>query len=93
MPYPALTLSESWMKYRNFGTLKRHDLAFVKSSNVFISINRTLLALEYYACGNQGLENHLGQLREQPGWHSYLLVCHESIEFCTNIYTYLKHIM
>ena len=93
LPYPALTLSESWMKYRNFGTLKRHDLASIKSSNVFISINRNdCQPLEYYACANQGLENHPGQLRDQPGWHSYLLVCHESIEFCTNIYTYLKHI-
>ena len=86
LPYPALTLSESWMKYRNFGTLKRHDLAFVKSSNVFISINRNdCQPLEYYACANQGLENHPGQLRDQPGQHSYLLVCHESIQFCTNI--------
>ena len=60
--------------------LKRHDLALVKSSNVFIFINRTdCYPLEYNACGNQGLENHLGQLREQPGWHSYLLVYHESI--------------
>ena len=75
-------------------TLKRHDLALVKSSNVFISINRNdCWPLEYYACANQGLENHPGQLRDQPGWHSYLLVCHESIEFCTNIYTYLKHII
>ena len=63
--------------------LNWHDLALVKSSNVFISYRTDCYPLEYYACGNQGLENHLGQLMEQPGWHSYLLVCHESIEFCT----------